>query len=51
MDNVFLTPHIAGFTIESRLRLVEAIADDMQRVFAGDTPSLAVSWERLKIMA
>jgi phosphoglycerate dehydrogenase-like enzyme len=51
MDNVFLTPHIAGFTVESRLRLVEVIADDMQRVFAGDTPSLAVSWERLEIMA
>jgi phosphoglycerate dehydrogenase-like enzyme len=51
LPNVFLTPHVAGFTVESRLRLVEAIAEDMRRVFAGDAPSLAVSWERLKIMA
>lgn len=51
LDNVFLTPHVSGFTIESRLRLVEAIADDMQRFFSGGTPSLAVPWERLQIMA
>jgi phosphoglycerate dehydrogenase-like enzyme len=51
LDNVLLTPHVSGFTTESRLRLVEAIADDMVRFFAGQTPVLAVSWERLKIMA
>jgi phosphoglycerate dehydrogenase-like enzyme len=51
LDNVILTPHVSGFTTESRLRLVEAIADDMVRFFAGQTPALAVSWERLKIMA
>jgi len=51
LDNVFLTPHISGHTDESRSRLVEAIADDMKRFFAGDKPRLAVSWERLKIMA
>jgi phosphoglycerate dehydrogenase-like enzyme len=51
LDNVLLTPHVSGFTTESRLRLVEAIADDMGRFFAGQTPALAVSWERLKIMA
>lgn len=51
MDNVFLTPHVAGFTIESRLRLVEAIADDMVRFFAGEAPHLAVTWARLQIMA
>jgi phosphoglycerate dehydrogenase-like enzyme len=51
LDNVFLTPHVSGFTTESRLRLVEAIADDMRRFFAGEPPVLAVSWERLEIMA
>ena len=51
LDNVFLTPHVSGFTVESRLRLVEAIVDDMVRFFAGDPLALAVSWERLKIMA
>ena len=51
MDNVFLTPHVSGHTTESRLRLVEAVADDMTRFFEGKTPRLAVSWKRLQIMA
>ena len=51
MDNVFLTPHVAGYTVEARLRQVEAIAEDMARFFAGEPPRLAVSWERLRIMA
>lgn len=51
LDNVFLTPHISGHTIETRLRLVEAIAEDMARFFAGEPPRLAVPPERLAIMA
>jgi phosphoglycerate dehydrogenase-like enzyme len=51
LENVFLTPHVSGHTDESRARLVEAIAYDMKRFFEGDEPELAVSWERLKIMA
>jgi len=51
LDNVFLTPHISGYTDESRKRLVEAIADDMKRFFDGEAPILSVSWDRLKIMA
>jgi phosphoglycerate dehydrogenase-like enzyme len=51
MDNVFLTPHISGHTAESRLRLVEAIADDLRRFYAGEPMRLAVVWDRLKIMA
>ena len=51
MDNVFLTPHVSGHTDESRMRLVEAIANDVQRFFTGEPLQLAVSWERLQIMA
>lgn len=51
MDNVFISPHVSGHTTESRLRLVEAIADDMQRFFAGEKLRYAVNWDRLKIMA
>ncbi|MGQ9553893.1 MAG: hydroxyacid dehydrogenase [Anaerolineae bacterium] len=51
LDNVFLTPHMAGASTESRARLVEAIADDMARFFAGEQPQLAVTWEKLQIMA
>jgi phosphoglycerate dehydrogenase-like enzyme len=51
LDNVLLTPHISGLTVESRLRLVEAIAEDVRRFFAGEDLVLAVPWDRLKIMA
>lgn len=51
LPNVFLTPHVAGATQESRSRLVEAIARDMARFFAGEQPQMAVTWERLQIMA
>jgi phosphoglycerate dehydrogenase-like enzyme len=51
LDNVFLTPHIAAYSNELRSRLVEGIADDMKRFFAGEPLTLAVPWERLKIMA
>jgi hypothetical protein len=33
------------------MRLVEVVADDMARFFAGEAPRLAVSWDRLQIMA
>jgi phosphoglycerate dehydrogenase-like enzyme len=51
LDNVLITPHISGLTVESRLRLVEAIAEDVRRFFAGEDLVLAVPWDRLKIMA
>ena len=51
MDNVLLTPHVSGHTEESRRRLVEAVADDMPRFAEGEPLQLAVSWDRLKIMA
>ncbi|MDF1515846.1 MAG: hydroxyacid dehydrogenase [Anaerolineae bacterium] len=51
MDNVFITPHVSGHTTESRSRLVEEIARDMERFFAGKQLQYAVSWDRLRIMA
>jgi phosphoglycerate dehydrogenase-like enzyme len=51
MENVFITPHVSGHTTESRLRLVESIADDMVRFFSGEKLRYAVSWDRLRIMA
>ena len=51
MGNAFLTPHVSGHTTESRARLVEAVADDMARFFADEAPRLAVTWDRLQIMA
>jgi phosphoglycerate dehydrogenase-like enzyme len=51
MQNVMLTPHVSGHTTESRLRLVEAISEDIRRFYAGEPLRLAVAWDRLKIMA
>jgi phosphoglycerate dehydrogenase-like enzyme len=51
LPNVLLTPHVAGGSTECRARLVEAIAEDLVRVFAGEKPRLAVTWERLQVMA
>ena len=51
LDNVFLTPHISGHTTETRRRLVEGIAEDMRRFFAGEPLTLAVDPARLNIMA
>lgn len=51
LENVFITPHISAYTTESRLRLVEGVAEDMRRFFAGEPLRLAVPPERLSIMA
>lgn len=51
LDNVFLTPHVSGHTIETRLRLVEEIVRDIHRFYNNEPMRLAVSYERLKIMA
>jgi len=51
LDNVFLTPHVSGHSIETRMRLVEDVVYDMERFFKGEPLRLAVSYERLKIMA
>ncbi|MHB0876958.1 MAG: hydroxyacid dehydrogenase [Anaerolineae bacterium] len=51
LDNVMLTPHMAGASAESRARLVQAIAEDMVRIFSGQPSQMTVSWERLQTMA
>jgi len=51
VENVYLTPHISGHTVETRLRLVEDIVRDVERFYNNEPLQLAVSYERLKIMA
>jgi len=36
LPNVILTPHMAGWATESRLRLVETVVDDMARFLKGE---------------
>jgi len=42
LDNVLLTPHIAGLTTESQARVCAAVADDVLRVLRGGKPLFAV---------
>lgn len=43
LDNVFLTPHIAGDSIESRARLTEVVAENIRRVLRGQPPEHVVN--------
>jgi phosphoglycerate dehydrogenase-like enzyme len=38
MDNVFLTPHIAGYTGQAMENLRDAVATNLRRVLAGERP-------------
>jgi phosphoglycerate dehydrogenase-like enzyme len=38
LDNVLLTPHIAGLTVESQARVCTTVADDVLRVLRGERP-------------
>lgn len=51
LDNVFLTPHVSGHTVENRMRLVEEIVRDIARFFNDEPMRLVVPYEKLKIMA
>ena len=51
LNNVFLSPHVSGHTIENRLRLVEEIVRDIARFFNNEPLRLVVPYEKLKIMA
>ena len=38
LDNVILTPHIAGATAESKIKSLKICFDNFARVFRGETP-------------
>lgn len=51
LPNVLLSPHVAGGTVESRLRLGETIADEFARFFAGEPLRYGVTNQMLATMA
>ena len=51
LDNVFLSPHVSGHTVENRMRLVEEVVRDVQRFYNNEPLRLVVPYEKLKIMA
>jgi D-3-phosphoglycerate dehydrogenase len=42
LDNVLLTPHVAGLTAESQARVCTTVADDVLRVLRGEAPVFGV---------
>ncbi len=51
LDNVILSPHVAGGTAESRQRLGESMVDEIARCFAGEPLRYGVTKQMLATMA
>ena len=51
LDNVYLSPHVAGGTNESRQRLGEAMVDELRRFFSGEPLRYGVTKQMLATMA
>ncbi len=51
MPNVILSPHAAGLTLESKLRLGETVADEFARFFSGEPLRHEVTADMLSTMA
>jgi phosphoglycerate dehydrogenase-like enzyme len=47
MENVFFSPHVAGFTVEAEARALEMVRDNLTRVLDGEEPSNVVNGVRL----
>jgi phosphoglycerate dehydrogenase-like enzyme len=47
MENVFFSPHVGGFTVESEARALELVRDNLTRVMDGEEPSNVVNEVRL----
>jgi D-3-phosphoglycerate dehydrogenase len=47
MENVFFSPHVGGFTVESEARALELVRDNLTRVMDGEEPSNVVNGVRL----
>ncbi len=51
LDNVFLTPHIAGATVQARHRQGRTVVEEVRRFLAGEPLRYQVTLEMLDIMA
>ena len=47
MENVFLSPHVAGAALEAEARALEVVRDNLTRVLDGEEPSYVVNGVRL----
>ena len=51
LPNAVLTPHIAGFTLETRARQMGRMIDEVARHFAGEPLRHEISHEQVERMA
>jgi phosphoglycerate dehydrogenase-like enzyme len=51
LENVFLTPHVAGGSDERMRQLFGTVVEDFKRFFSGEKPINEVPYEKLKILA
>ncbi|MBS7642860.1 hydroxyacid dehydrogenase [Candidatus Bathyarchaeota archaeon] len=51
LDNVFLTPHIAGLSDERISMLFGVVVEDFRRFFSGEKPLNIVDYSKLKFLA
>ena len=51
LDNVFLTPHVAGASVQARRRQGQTMVDEIRRYAAGEPLRYRVTWEMLDTMA
>ncbi|MGH2557430.1 MAG: hydroxyacid dehydrogenase [Thermomicrobiales bacterium] len=51
LDNVVVTPHIAGATVQARFRQGDVVVDEIRRFFAGKPLRYGITLERLAILA
>jgi phosphoglycerate dehydrogenase-like enzyme len=51
LDNVILTPHVAGASVQARFRQGETIVAELMRFFSGEALAFEVTRERYAILA
>lgn len=51
LDNVVLTPHIAGATVQARFRQGDTVVSELRRFFSGQSLEYGITLERLPILA
>lgn len=51
LENVILTPHIAGATVEARFQQGDTVVAELRRFFAGEPLHFGITLDRLPILA
>ncbi|MGC8850492.1 MAG: NAD(P)-dependent oxidoreductase, partial [Candidatus Bathyarchaeia archaeon] len=48
LDNVTITPHIAGASMSVAHRAAQMLSDDIKRIITGEAPKFCKNWGELK---